>query len=404
MEYNVENWLKERGYKTASDGSTLSVTDGQGGSYALDTSDFTNTGGTYTGNEGAIRTALGKSGASGPKGYKPLRNTLAAAGATVGYDGAADAPIVNGQMLNKNDSRLVKVGDDYWIEENFAKNFVPKTYENPYNKKISSLLEELADMEFSYNPEKDGALQAAQAQAMLAAKQSANARGLLGGSTAEIMRQRAAQDLVPKYEQMAYARYADERDAKLETIGVLDTLAENAFAEYLGKENLQMEARKFAEEVQSTADERLYRIRTEALERDKLAQDKELKEQELAQSRELKQAELSQEGTLRREELNQAGELKREELEQERTMQKDALSQEALLTRERLMQEKQISDAELTQKKEAAAFSNQLDKVIVMGTVDEEASEILGLPVGTLTAEQLQFLTNVRLKTGAYIG
>jgi|GEM_PF-2065019 len=329
MEYNVENWLKERGYGTSSDSGTLSVTDKAGKTYALDTSGFTAENGTYKAGSDSIRAVLAASGAGGPAGYTPLRNTLAAKGATVGYDSAADAPIVNGQMLNKNDKRLVKVGDDYWIDEGYAESFIPKQYENPYRDMISSLLSELTEMQFSYNPQKDASLKAAQDQAMLAAKQSANARGLLGGSTAEIMRQRAAQDLVPEYEQMAYSRYLAERNAKLDTLSLLGTLADNAFSEYKGMEDLQLDRKKYAQEVQNSADNRAAQKREEAL--------------------------------------------KQKELEQDAT-----------LTREKLAQENA-----------SASFSNQLDKVLALGVVDEEAAAVLGLNVGTLTADQLQFIAKL---------
>lgn len=330
MEYNVEGWLRERGYKTDADDGTLSVTDGKGKTYALDTSGFSAENGTYRAGGDAIRRALGASGASGPAGYTPLRNTLAGKGASVGYDATADAPIVNGQMLNKNDSRLVKVGDDYWIDEKYAENFVPKTYENPYKEEMESVLSALTDMEFSYDPANDASLRAAQDQAMLAAKQSANARGLLGGSTAEIMRQRAAQELVPEYEQLAYARYAAERDAKLDTLSVLGTLAENAFAEYEGTESLRLDRNRYAREVQEAADKKVRENREEAL--------------------------------------------KREELQQN-----------ASLTREKLAQEGA-----------ATAFANQLDKVLAMGVVDEEAAAVLGLEPGTLTRDQLQFIAKMQ--------
>lgn len=330
MEYNVENWLKERGYGTSTDGGTLSVTDKTGASFALDTSGFTSDGGGYKASGDSIRAALSASGTGGPSGYTPLRNTLAAKGATVGYDAAADAPIVNGQMLNKNDSRLVKVGDDYWIDETYAKSFVPKQYENPYQDRISSLLTELTEMQFSYDPKKDASLKAAQEQAMLAAKQSANSRGLLGGSTAEIMRQRAAQELVPEYEQLAYSRYLSERDSKLDTLSLLGTLADNAFAEYEGTENLHLDRKKYAQSVQTAADARAAQSREEAL--------------------------------------------KREEMELD-----------ASLTREKLAQDNA-----------AATFANQLDKVLAMGIVDEEAAAVLGLDVGTLTADQLQFISKLQ--------
>ncbi|MBE7024655.1 MAG: hypothetical protein E7408_01200 [Ruminococcaceae bacterium] len=323
MEYNVENWLKERGYKTSSDGTTLSVTDKTGASYALDTAGFSRDGTSYKGSGDTIRAALGNSGAGGPAGYTPLRNTLAAQGVSVGYDATADAPIVGGQMLNKNDSRLVKVGDDYWIEENYAKSFMPKKYENPYADEMSSLLSELRDMKFSYTPTEDKALRAAQDQAMLAAKQSANARGLLGGSTAEIMRQRAAQELVPAYEQLAYNRYLNEREGKIDTLSLLGTLADNAFSEYLGKENLAMEKRQFAMDAQSEADTKAYR--------------------------------------------------------------KETLAQDAQLTREQLAQKSAVD-----------RFTTQLDKVIAMGEVDEEAAEVLGLVPGTLTRDQLQFIIKLQ--------
>lgn len=337
MDYNVEKWLRDRGYETASSDENISVTDGSGKSYQLDTSGFTASADGLYASSDALRTALGKSGAGAPKGYTPLRNTLAAQGVTVGYDKTADAPIVNGQMLNKNDSRLLKIGDDYWIDETYAKNFVPEKYENPYKKETESLLSELADMAFSYNPNRDTALKAAQEEAMLSAKQSANARGLLGGSTAEIMRQRAAQDLVPVYEQMAYSRYKDDRNAKLERLSLLSSLAENAFSEYEGETKLRNENRDFAQRVQEAADTESYRQKSLAFENEKW-----------------------------RGEMQQAD--------------------------EKLQAEVMLKEKELAQELSQSNFKNQLSKVLAMGTVDEAASETLGLPVGMLTAEQMNFV------------
>ncbi len=308
MEYNVEQWLSDRGYKTKKTDSGISITDGKGASYALDTAGFTMGDAGYIAGGDSIRAALSKSGAGAPAGYTPLRNTLAGKGAYVGYDKNADAPIVNGQMLNKNDSRLIKIGDDYWIEENYAKNFVPKKHENPYEKETRTLLSELADMEFSYDPKKDASLKAAQEEAMLAAKQSANSRGLLGGSTAEIMRQRAAQDLVPVYEQMAYSRFQDAREAKIDRLSILESLAEGAFSEYEGEASLRLKNQEIAQAAQDAAN-------TEAFNKEKLA---------------------------------------------------------------------------------AQTFANQLDKVIALGEVDEEAASVLGIPVGTLTADQRQFIVSMQ--------
>lgn len=308
MEYNVEKWLSERGYKTAKTDSGITVFDGKGASFTLDGADFSKTENGYMGSGDLIRASLTKSGATAPKGYTPLRNTLAAAGNTVGYDKSADAPIVNGQMLNKNDSRLLKIGDDYYIDENYAKSFSPTEYENPYGRETKTLLSELADMEFSYAPESDASLKAAQEEAMLASKQSANARGLLGGSTAEIMRQRAAQELVPVYEQLAYERFQDERDAKIERLSILDSLADNAFREYEGEEELRLSEKKLANEVQSMADEKAFN----------------------------------------------------------------------------------------NEKLKATEFANQLDKVLAMGEVDEKAASVLGIPAGTLTADQKQFIISMQ--------
>lgn len=143
---------------------------------------------------------------------------------------------------------------------------------------------------------------------MLAAKQSANSRGLLGGSTAEIMRQRAAQDLVPVYEQMAYSRFQDAREAKIDRLSILESLAEGAFSEYEGEANLKLKNQEIAQAAQDAAN-------TEAFNKEKLA---------------------------------------------------------------------------------AQTFANQIDKVIAMGEVDEEAASVLGLPVGTLTADQKQFIVSMQ--------
>ena len=326
MEYDVEKWLKERGYKTTTDGTGLSVTDKTGKAYRLDTAAFTQSGTGYKGSSDAIRTALGGSGATGPTGYTPLRNTLVAQGNTVGYDAAADAPLVDGQMLNKNDSRLVKVGDDYWIEDGYAKSLAPKEYENPYKEQTNSLLTELTDMQFSYDPTSDKALEAAQEQAMLQAKQSANARGLLGGSTAEIMRQRAAQELVPAYEQLAYSRFLSDRESKLETLSLLDMLADNAFNEYKGMAGLDVEKRQLALDAQSQADER-----------------------------------------------------------------------------EKMEREEQLARDQLAQKTAVDRFAGQLDKVLAMGIVDDEAAEVLGLAPGTLTLNERKLIATLQERVDALL-
>lgn len=319
MEIDVQNWLKERGYGTEKTENSLSVSDKSGKSYALDTTGFSAKDGVYLASPDNIRASLTKSGVGAPKGFTPLRNTLSAQGVSVGYDAVADAPIVGGQLLNKNDSRLMKVGDDYWIDETYAKSFIPKAYENPYKQEINSLISALTDMEFTYDPKKDSALAAAQEAAMLQAKQSANSRGLLGGSTAETMRQRAAEALVPQYEQLAYARYAQDRAAKQETLSLLSGLAENAFSEYKDLSSMTLDAKKYANDVQAAADTKAYRAET-------LAQDR----------------------------------------------------------------------LENMQNQAAKTFSNQLAKVMAMGEVDEAAAEVLGLPVGTLTAEQRQFITKLK--------
>ncbi len=261
MNYDVENWLHERGYSTKKDGSTLSVIDNSGKAFPLDTAAFTAANDGFSASPEAIRTSLSGSGASGPSGYTPLRNTLSGAGVSVGYDKTADAPIVNGQLLNKNDSRLLKVGDDYWISNDYAESFIPKSYKNPYQDKMEGILDSLAEMQFTYDPASDASLAAGQAQAMLAAKQAANSRGLLGGSTAEIMRQRAAAELVPQYEQMAYNRFLEERAAKMDTLSLLDDLADGAFAEYKTAQSLATDRARLANDVQVAADEKAYKDR-----------------------------------------------------------------------------------------------------------------------------------------------
>ncbi len=271
-----------------------------------------------------METTKQKEKQSVPSGFVPLRNTLQAEGVHVGYDATKDAPIINGKTLNKNDSRLMKVGDDYYMDAAYAKSFIPKAYKNPYKEDMDTVLSELYGMQFSYNPNTDTGLQMAQKQAMLAAKQSANARGLLGGSTAETMRQRAAQELVPQYERLAYDRFLEERNAKLETLSVLEALSDNAFREYTGKEELAQKTQGLHMEAQSAADNQAALLKTEALEKEKMAKDSENR-----------------------------------------------------------------------------AFTNQLQKVVAMGVVDEEAAEVLGVPAGTLTFDQLSLLKKLQAEEEA---
>lgn len=250
MEYKVDQWLKDRNYGVSNGEKGLSVTDGSGTVRTLDTTGLTQKADGMYGTRQSISAALSNSNVGAPKGFAPLRNTLTASGATVGYAPQSDAPIVNGQTLNPNDSRIVKVGDDYWIDKGYADSFTERSYQNPYKDEMKSILRSLVRDNFSYDPSKDTALAAAQENAMLAAKQSANARGLLGGSTAEIMRQNAAAQLIPQYEAMAYARYQDEKDRKVKTLSVLDSLAKNAFAEYNEGNAMEMANKQYAQNVQ----------------------------------------------------------------------------------------------------------------------------------------------------------
>lgn len=297
MQYNVTDYLKDRRFGVTSTDNGLFVTDQSGKSQQLDTSAFTKKDDGFYADIPTLRTSLNKSNIGAPKGYVPLRNTLSAAGANVGYDAEKDAPIVNGHLLNTDDKRLVKVGDSYYMDRAFAEDFMPKTYKNPYQSQTDSLLSSLINSQFSYDPNEDEALRVAQENAMLRAKQAANSRGLLGGTTAEIMRQRAAQDLIPQYQSLAYSRYQDDRDTKLRTLSLLDSLADNAFSEY-----------KTEADIRQT-------------------------DQSLAQNAE------------------------------------DSAAKQA-----------------------ATLFNQQLEKVSLMGEVDEEAAKILHLPVGTLTEDRRQFL------------
>lgn len=304
MQYHVKDYLTDRAYTVSDTENGYLVADASGKSHALDTSSFTKKEDGFYADDATLRSAMQKSSIGAPKGYVPLRNTLSAAGVNVGYSEKSDAPIVNGHLLNKNDKRLVKVGDTYYMDKNFAAEFMPKPYINPYNAETKTLLSELINSRFSYHPNQDNALRIAQENAMLRAKQSANSRGLLGGSTAEIMRQRAAQDLIPQYEQLAYARYKDNVDAKIRTLSLLDALSENAFREYEGEETLRLKEQTLAQEAESAS---------------------------------------------------------------------------------------QAADVQAAAK-QADAYRQALDRVKLLGEVDQEAAEILKLPVGTLTEDRRQFL------------
>ncbi len=273
MKVNVTDYLKERKYKAEDTEGGLSVTDASGKSHNIDTTAFTKGEDGFYADAKDIQNSLTKSSVGAPTGYVPLRNTLAAAGVNVGYAEKSDAPIVNGQLLNPSDSRLVKVGDTYYMDAAYAQNFMPKKYENPYEKKTKEVLSSLINDRFQYNPLEDDALLAAQKSAMLAAKQSANSRGLLGGTTAEIMRQRAAQELVPTYAQMAYEKFQDGRNSKLQTLSVLDALSDQAFREYETQNNIALATQKQATGIEEAWNKGMLAEREQTLAEQKAKED-----------------------------------------------------------------------------------------------------------------------------------
>ena len=138
-------------------------------------------------------------------GYVPVRNTVQAQGGTVGW--ADNQVIINGQ--NYSTDGMINTNGTLYADPNFLNKLSTK-YENPYTAQQEKIFDKVYKSRFSYNPETDTGLQAAQKQAQNSVTRDAASRGILNSTDATYYSGLATSQLVPQYEQMAYSRYQDE--------------------------------------------------------------------------------------------------------------------------------------------------------------------------------------------------
>lgn len=103
------------------------------------------------------------------------------------------------------------------------------SYESPYSKDILDTLSAIQDSKFTYNPDEDEGLQAAQGQAMDAVSRAAARRGMLYSDSNKSQMGKSAMALIPQFEQQAYNKYSANLNNLYNQLSTLQGLENTAY-------------------------------------------------------------------------------------------------------------------------------------------------------------------------------
>jgi hypothetical protein len=123
----------------------------------------------------------------------------------------------------------------------------PGTFESPYEENIGRTLTAIQDRTpFNYDPSKDVGLQSAQTSAMDAVSRAAARRGMLYSDSSRSQMGKAALELVPQFEQLAYNRYAGEGSDLYNQLAALQGAENTDYGRYRDTVGDQRYSQEFA--------------------------------------------------------------------------------------------------------------------------------------------------------------
>lgn len=242
MGIKVRDYLENYGYKVDYDNKSggVLVTDATGKVKNIGNTGLTlgEDGSYYAQSADSINSMLGAAGVTAGNGFSGVRNELTKRGNSVGWldDGTSKQLTVNGRSYNPADGNFINIGGTLYAKNSYIDSLDKGGYKSPYAGRIEKKLSDIEGRRFSYDPENDAALQAAQNLAMERVQQQLNSQGILNSSLNALYTQRAAQELVPKYSDMAYQRFKDEEDADYAYLNALLGLDGESYAKYADRE------------------------------------------------------------------------------------------------------------------------------------------------------------------------
>jgi len=242
MAIKVRDYLENYGYKVDYDNKSggVLVTDATGKVKNIGNAGLTlgEDGSYYARSADSINSMLGAAGVTAGNGFSGVRNELTKRGNSVGWldDGVSKQLTVNGRSYNPADGNFINIGGTLYAKNSYIDSLADTGYKSPYAGKIEKKLSDIEGRRFSYDPENDAALEAAQKSAMEKVQQQLNSQGILNSSLNALYTQRAAQELVPEYSDMAYQRFKDEEDADYAYLNALLGLDGENYARYADRE------------------------------------------------------------------------------------------------------------------------------------------------------------------------
>jgi hypothetical protein len=228
----------QKGYKVGNVGSTPTVNNVKLNPLAAG---LKNINGSWTGTQDQYKSMV-----SGINPLTKLRDYFNEA--DIGYRGST--PSINGQMIEPEKAGLQNIdGNWYGTTAQLAqiqKELEPLTKveqpsqsiaDNPYQTQYGNELKELTKQlltgdKFSYDPNKDTSLQAAQNETMEAVKRAAAKSNMLySDDTARRMTEEAGK-LAPQYEQLARDRFESDRNNRYNQLSAIQALEEQNRQQY----------------------------------------------------------------------------------------------------------------------------------------------------------------------------
>lgn len=261
MAIKVRDYLENYGYKVDYDeknGGVL-VTDSTGKVKNIGKSGLTlgNDGSYYAQSADSINGMLSSAGVVGGSGFSGVRNELTKRGNSVGWldDGTSKQLTVNGRTYNPADGNFINIGGTLYAKNSYIDSLDDSGYKSPYGDKIEKKLADISGRRFNYDPENDAQLSAAQKSAMEMAQQKLNSQGVLNSSLNALYTQRAAQELIPQYTEMAYQKYKDEEAADYAYLDALLGLDSEGYKRYADNVQSNLDNQKLTADREQVAAE-----------------------------------------------------------------------------------------------------------------------------------------------------
>jgi hypothetical protein len=188
---------------------------------------------------------------------------------------AEDLRAKENYSLNNNGNKVYKSPYTTGITDIYNQINNVQPYQSKYGSSLESLINQISGSKFTYDPETDTSLKAAQGQAIKTNLEAMNDRGILNSTVTTDRSAQVASELVPQYENMAYGRYQDNVNNLYKQAEFYNQLDQQGYAKYQDEVNSlykradfinnldTMAFNKYKDQVDQDYNERMLKLDTE---------------------------------------------------------------------------------------------------------------------------------------------